>query len=225
MDLDEDVPMDGTMAVESQIVTSQEMDGHVDTSFPQSQIKVKLTSGPNEEISRDSSDSPGPARFGGLSLPKSYQDTASDEDDASSLSSLPSGNQRAGKFVGVVITKPVSKILPHASAQTGLVYDPRMRFHTELELDEEEDIHPEDPRRIYEIYKDLVEAGLVLADGVEADERVIPFTLYRINARLAEPAEICLVHSQEHYEWMMSLRGVLESKLLLIAKHSPLLTP
>jgi len=83
-----------------------------------------------------------------------------------------------------------------------------MRFHTEKELDEDEDIHPEDPRRIYEIFKELKGAGLVASeDEGPLDSRLVPFKLFRIPARHAEVAEICLVHSRAHYDWMSKLTG------------------
>jgi histone deacetylase 6 len=54
---------------------------------------------------------------------------------------------------------PKFKALPYASAQTGLVYDVRMRFHVEA-IPTEDDVHPEDPRRIHAIFEAFVQAGL-----------------------------------------------------------------
>jgi histone deacetylase 6 len=145
----------------------------------------------------------------------------SDENDSShgQTSSLSSTIQSAkreesivplkvSRFVGVVIPPPpTAPALPIASSQSGIVYDPRMRFHTEKEIDEDEDIHPEDPRRIWEIFTELQNAGLVEEEGVEIDKQLRPFKLYRIKARFAEPEEIFLVHSRRHYEWMAGLAG------------------
>ncbi|KAF2423171.1 putative histone deacetylase [Tothia fuscella] len=147
-----------------------------------------------------------------------------DDDSRSSISSpLSSSNgilqttqqyQPPRKLLGVHIPKPIAAQLPYASSQTGLVYDPRMRFHTELELEEDEDIHPEDPRRIYEIYTELLGAGLVQDEHEPIDDRTSTFKLYRIQAVFAQPHEICLVHSQEHYEWMESLASMEEKWLI-----------
>ncbi|KAH7025471.1 histone deacetylase [Macrophomina phaseolina] len=95
--------------------------------------------------------------------------------------------------------KPKSEKLPYSSSRSGLVYDVRMRFHTEP-LDamlSEDDIHPEDPRRIMEIFNELAESGLV-----ETPSHHVPdpdFSLWRINARPATEEEICLVHTRDHY--------------------------
>jgi len=113
----------------------------------------------------------------------------------------------------VVVRAPDAK-LPYSSRRTGLVYDPRMRFHTELGATED-DIHPEDPRRIWEIFQELRHEGLV---EEEDDERIQvngdsdgykPQRLLKIDARLAEAAEVCLVHTEAHWKWVEEL----ESKL------------
>jgi histone deacetylase 6 len=149
--------------------------------------------------------------------PDSDENDSSHEQTSSLASTVQSAKQeespapsKVSKFVGVVIPPPpAAPALPIASSQSGIVYDPRMRFHTEKDIEEDEDIHPEDPRRIWEIFTELKNAGLVEDDGVETDKQLVPFKLYRINARFAEPAEICLVHSQRHFDWMAGLAGKL----------------
>lgn len=94
--------------------------------------------------------------------------------------------------------------LPYATSRTGLVYDVRMRFHVEPKPTEE-DMHPEDPRRIWSVYNALVQAGLV--DDPKADQEPSEYVVGRIEARYAEKAEVCLVHTPEHYEFVMSLAG------------------
>lgn len=98
-----------------------------------------------------------------------------------------------------------SAILPYSTSVTGLVYDVRMRFHVEVEPKQEHGVHPEDPRRIYSIYQELVEAGLV--DDPESPGPVSNVVLGRIPARFASKEEICEVHSERHYEWVNSLKG------------------
>ena len=95
---------------------------------------------------------------------------------------------------------------PLTLLRTGLCYDARMRFHTELDPGKDHsDYHPEDPRRIYFIYRTLCRAGLI-----EDDMTIPPLVqnpVRRILARPATKAEICLVHNESHFEWMKSTAG------------------
>ena len=96
--------------------------------------------------------------------------------------------------------------LPRSSLPTGLCYDARMRFHCELEPSKERsDFHPEDPRRIYYIYRALCDAGLV--DDKISTPPLVKRVLHRIPARHATKSEICLVHQKSHYEFMERTRG------------------
>jgi histone deacetylase 6 len=226
MDIDnEDVQMTG-ISTEHEIIKTQEPDDVLPTQITITQVEAKLGSGTDEDNSLDDLNSPGPAHMSSRSLApqsqsQSFQDTASEEDGTStSLLSIPmNGTQIPRKFHGVeIISQPAAPNLPYASQRTGLVYDPRMRFHTELEIDEDEEIHPEDPRRIYEIYNDLVQAGLVVVEGQEVDERLKPYKLIRIPAREAEAGEICLAHSRRHYEWMTTLKAMPKEELVLLGK-------
>jgi histone deacetylase 6 len=111
-------------------------------------------------------------------------------------------------IVQVLIPRRRFEPLPYSSTQTGLVYDVRMRFHTDppsstISADE---IHPEDPRRIFSIYQALVDAGLVHDDDDNASLEP-DFRLYRIEARNAHASEICLIHTRDHYVWVKALRG------------------
>lgn len=108
----------------------------------------------------------------------------------------------------VIPPQPKLDALPYSSNQSGLVYDARMRFHAEIVgYDEKDnDFHPEDPRRIHEIFQELSKAGLVvnpLEDATPEDA----FKLWRVPIRPATAAEIYLVHTPEHYEWVKSLAG------------------
>lgn len=89
---------------------------------------------------------------------------------------------------------------------TGLCYDVRMRYHCELEPPKQRlDFHPEDPRRIYHIYRELCQAGLY--KDPQFDVPIIDKPLERIRARNATPSEICLVHSAAHYRFVESTAG------------------
>lgn len=88
----------------------------------------------------------------------------------------------------------VSRRLP-----TGLCYDSRMRYHAEIAALSAEAVHPEDPRRIYYIYKELCEAGLVEEKGFDL---MVEQPLLRIDAREALESEILTVHTQEHFDFV-----------------------
>ena len=104
-------------------------------------------------------------------------------------------------------TMPIKK--PNLLA-TGLCYDIRMRYHCELDPPKHRlDFHPEDPRRIYHIYRELCQAGLCKDPMFNVP--LIDNPLVRILARSATAPEICLVHTPEHYKFVEHT----ESKMLL----------
>jgi histone deacetylase 6 len=93
--------------------------------------------------------------------------------------------------------------LKYSSMRTGICYDVRMRFHATVD---EDDMHPEDPRRILEIYKAIVDAGLVddphYAGVVKRGDLMIG-----IRARPVTMQEALLVHSQEHWDFLAATVG------------------
>lgn len=91
--------------------------------------------------------------------------------------------------------------LPVSSRDTGLCYDTRMRYHCEVRP--MADVHPEDPRRIYFIYKELCRAGLY-HDPELTSGPVVKNPLKRIRIRDATKEEICLIHTSEHYDFVES---------------------
>lgn len=99
--------------------------------------------------------------------------------------------------------KPRSSLV-YPTSKTGLVYDPRMRFHAELpDMNiNPDDIHPEDPRRIHSIFEELKQAGLVASTNSEEDQD----HCWRIAARFATRPEILLIHTQEHYDLVQSFQ-------------------
>ena len=95
-----------------------------------------------------------------------------------------------------------------ASLPTGLCYDVRMRYHCELDPPKQRlDFHPEDPRRIYYIYKALCKAGLVA--GVDDSMSITSKFLHKVNIRYATKEEICLVHDAKHFDFVKSTKGIL----------------
>ena len=94
---------------------------------------------------------------------------------------------------------------PISTLRTGLCYDTRMRFHCELSPSRNQsDYHPEDPRRIYHIFRGLCDAGLV---EDPTTKQIVPKPLYRISARYATKSEICLVHDRAHFDNIATTRG------------------
>jgi len=123
------------------------------------------------------------------------------------------GSQNGGNAVGIVnrqiSTAPKFAPLPYASSRTGLVYDVRMRFHVEPKP-EDTDMHPEDPRRIFEVYNELVQAGLV--DDPSAPDLRGDYLLLRIPIRSAVKEEILACHSQRSWDFVMDLPSTLSSE-------------
>ena len=99
--------------------------------------------------------------------------------------------------------------LPTAKLPTGLCYDERMRYHAEVSATSGENVHPEDPRRIYYIYKELCEAGLV---NDKKYPPIVEVPLLRIDAREATREECTLVHTQDHYDFVKSTAGMSEAE-------------
>lgn len=101
---------------------------------------------------------------------------------------------------------PRTRPTPLAALPTGLCYDVRMRYHCELDPPKHRlDFHPEDPRRIYFIYKELCRAGLV--NDPLSTLPLVETPLYRIPARNATQSEICLVHDMRHFDFIESTKG------------------
>ena len=93
--------------------------------------------------------------------------------------------------------------LPYTSLSTGLCYDSRMRFHTELNPPHQRsDFHPEDPRRILAIYQTLCLSGLVDDPAFRPRISLVQRPLKRIAARHASKEEVLMVHSDSHFNFL-----------------------
>lgn len=131
--------------------------------------------------------------------------------------------------VQVEALQPKAKFLPYASRRSGLIYDVRMRYHTEPISAGEDEFHPEDPRRIYAIYTRLKEGGLVEDEQDKNSSAALDanFKLHLIPTRQAKKSEICLVHTEEHYEWVKALYSKLvrfvvsDTNTLIFEKAKP----
>ncbi|KAK7182955.1 histone deacetylase [Paraphaeosphaeria sporulosa] len=131
-----------------------------------------------------------------------------DPTDLDSMDTIPA---TAARVEVRVPPPPKFKPLPYPSSRTGLVYDDRMRFHAEDESlnINPDDIHPEDPRRIYAIFHEIREAGLVREsiDSDDEDDVSNDSKCWRIHTRHATKAEICLIHTPEHYLFVEALQN------------------
>jgi hypothetical protein len=94
---------------------------------------------------------------------------------------------------------------PSASLRTGLYYDPDMMLHSHIKEE-----HPECPDRIKEIMKRLEKAGLIhRVDKWASTDRHPADVLERKKVRQASHEEICLVHSERHYQEMSQTQCLL----------------
>jgi len=100
----------------------------------------------------------------------------------------------------------VTKGLPTAKKPTGLCYDERMRYHSEVSAISGENVHPEDPRRIYYIMLELMKAALV-AD-YKGNKPLVEPPLRRIDAREATEDECRLIHTEEHWNFVKRTEGM-----------------
>ncbi|CAD0054141.1 unnamed protein product [Aureobasidium pullulans] len=133
--------------------------------------------------------------------------------------------------------KPALEQLPYSTSQTGLVYDVRIRFNVEVRPEVNQGVHPEDPRRIYAIYKELVDAGLVddPSTGVHPEDPRRIYAIYKelVDAGLVDDpsTEVCAVHSERHWEFVISLElwenedfhdGGSQMDSIYLSKNSPM---
>ncbi|KND92534.1 Histone deacetylase clr3 [Tolypocladium ophioglossoides CBS 100239] len=105
---------------------------------------------------------------------------------------------------------------------TGCCYDDRMKLHMNADFSPNTH-HPEDPRRIHEIFKAFKKMGLVYT-GPEGDlPRIIKECptryMWRIPARPATREEICLAHSSDHLAWVENLDTISTAELRELTKR------
>ncbi|KAI5950875.1 HDA1 [Candida jiufengensis] len=115
----------------------------------------------------------------------------------------------------IVVAPPSKSQLFYIPLKTGLVYDVRMRYHAKIFTSyfEYTDPHPEDPRRIYRIYKKLVEAGLVSDFSLSGIDELGPY-MQKIPIREATMEEILEVHSEKHLQHIKSTETMTKDELL-----------
>lgn len=130
-----------------------------------------------------------------------------------SAASTVNGNGAAEKRI--VVVPPKKPELFYSPLKTGLVYDVRMRYHAKIFTSYFEyiDPHPEDPRRIYRIYKKLAEAGLIQDASLSGAEELGDL-MVKIPIREASAAEILEVHTAEHLRFIELTEAMTRAQLL-----------
>ena len=182
MDLNSDI--DHVMGDDS-ILASTEANGLATTTLDPAQIAYKVASG-NMSVSPE--------------IPRAV---VIDVDGANG--SFNAENEHAKRIIKRdVSTAPKFLPLPYSTSRTGLVYDVRMRFHVEP-IPKDHNMHPEDPRRIFAVYDELVQAGLV--DDPTSPDLVGSYVLLRIPLRPAIREEILACHSERSFNWVMDLES------------------
>lgn len=121
------------------------------------------------------------------------------------------------KFMGSrqVIVPPREPQIRYTPLKTGLCYDVRMRYHAKIFTSYFEyiDPHPEDPRRIYRLYKILAENGLINDPMLSGSADLGPL-MVKIPIREGTKEEILEVHSKEHYDFVESTSKMSHEELL-----------
>ncbi|CAL9729994.1 histone deacetylase Hda1p [Monosporozyma unispora] len=114
-----------------------------------------------------------------------------------------------------VIVPKVEPQIRYTPLKTGLCYDVRMRYHAKIFTSYFEyiDPHPEDPRRIYRLYKILAENGLI-NDPMLSGTDDLGDLMVKIPIREATNEEILEVHSQEHLDFIESTSRMSHDELL-----------
>ncbi|SCU89771.1 LAFA_0E20758g1_1 [Lachancea sp. 'fantastica'] len=134
-----------------------------------------------------------PAPMDRLALKRTLNDDVEDHDDL----------KKSESTKRPVIVPGCKPDLRYPLLKTGLCYDVRMRYHAKIFTSYFEyiDPHPEDPRRIYRVYKILVENGLVYDPTLSGIDNIGDFML-KIPVREATESEILQVHTKEHLDFL-----------------------
>lgn len=133
-----------------------------------------------------------------------------DDDDTASESGYESESS------GDQASTSIQQLQRRGLLPTGCCYDDRMKLHMNADFSPNSH-HPEDPRRIHEIFKAFKKMGLVYTGPQAELPRIIKESptryMWRIPARPARRDEICLAHSAEHLSWVESIENLSTSEL------------
>ncbi|OBA23754.1 hypothetical protein METBIDRAFT_30163 [Metschnikowia bicuspidata var. bicuspidata NRRL YB-4993] len=123
--------------------------------------------------------------------------------------------QKADPAAPMVVVPHKKPHLFYSPLKTGIVYDVRMRYHAKIFTlyFEYIDPHPEDPRRIYRIYKRLAEAGLIQDTSLLGSNDIGPL-MVKIPIREASEEEILQVHTENHLRYIQQTETMTRDQLL-----------
>lgn len=109
----------------------------------------------------------------------------------------------ADKKDSAIVSSPLFAPQLIYASKTGLCYDVRMRYHAPIITSAYDyvDPHPEDPRRIYRIYKAIAEAGLITDPYLKGWSDLGPL-MEKIPAVEAKDSDILLVHEEQHLDFI-----------------------
>ena len=130
-----------------------------------------------------------------------------DTNHLSLLESLPPSHELLDTYLSDLESEQHDAPAPFLSElPTGYCYDVRMRYHCELEPPKDRrDYHPEDPRRIFSIYRELCVAGLIDDRLLSQSTGAVPLVskpLKQIDVREVKESEVELVHDKKHWDMM-----------------------
>ncbi|KAF3986857.1 hypothetical protein FT663_04193 [Candidozyma haemuli var. vulneris] len=189
----------------------QDMDGEVAPKEPEVKAEEEVKTEDNGAVAMDT------VKSEETTAPAATQpDTAAvgDSNGTEAVAATENGTKRFKSDTLVVVPHKTPQLF-YTLLKTGLVYDVRMRYHAKIFTSYFEyiDPHPEDPRRIYRIYKKLAEAGLIQDTSLSGSEDIGPL-MVKIPIREARAEEILEVHSAEHLKYISSTEQMTRDQLL-----------
>lgn len=118
------------------------------------------------------------------------------------------------KLNGTLVPKIQPQLL-YTPLRTGFCYDVRMRYHAKIVTSAFDyvDPHPEDPRRIYRVYKALAESGIIIDPKLEGLDEVGDL-MQKVPIRFASDDELLLVHTKEHVEFLKQTPDLSRDRLI-----------
>lgn len=157
----------------------------------------------------------------GNDLKRKHKDIAKDSAPAdskelkNSISTTTTANYYNHHQINGKIVETTQPQLIYVPLKTGYCYDVRMRYHAKIVTSNFDyvDPHPEDPRRIYRVYKALAESGIIIDPKLEGLDEVGNL-MQKIPIRFATDEEILLVHTPEHLDFIKSTTTMSRDRLI-----------
>lgn len=193
--------------------------------IPQTSSQTQSDANPNQDVSMISSltTSPKdtPAESSTITQPPVTADSKSSLPDPENFSDLKRKRETTSPTPTTLpvsngnIVSTITPQLLYTPLKTGFCYDVRMRYHAKIVTSAFDyvDPHPEDPRRIYRVYKALAESGIIIDPKLEGLDNVGDL-MYKIPIRYASDDELLLVHTKEHLDFIKSTTSMTRDQLV-----------